>query len=42
MYAKDNNKYFAADQSFIESVNHVIYFLNCAMIAALEALNFEP
>ncbi len=24
------------------SVNDVIHFLNCAMIAALGALNFEP
>jgi hypothetical protein len=41
-YAKDSTKYFATGQSFIESVNPVIYFLNCAMMAALKALNFDP
>jgi len=40
-YVKDSTKYFATGQSFIESVNPVIHFLNCAMMAALKTLNFE-
>jgi hypothetical protein len=40
-YVKDSTKYFATEQSFIESVNLVIHFRNCATMAALETLNFE-